>query len=131
MCVLRFLFWTVLSCSLLSRSEMYASVDSRHRGSPPVHEKSRIGSKRFVENPALSAGRLNEFILDGTESCVEIKKGSSAIRPTLVAVTNAASYSDRIAPGGLAVLWGTRFSEVGEEYVASSPPLSRLLGRVH
>jgi len=75
-------------------------------------------------------GRLNEFVLDGTESCVEIKKGSSAIRPTLSAVTNAASYNTRIAPGGLAVLWGTRFSEVGEEYTATGFPLPRLLGRV-
>jgi hypothetical protein len=75
-------------------------------------------------------GRLNDFVLDGTESCVEIKKGSSAIRPTLSAVTNAANYNNRIAPGGLAVLWGTRFSEVGEEYAANGFPLSRLLGRV-
>ncbi|HWQ34361.1 MAG TPA: hypothetical protein VNQ79_16050 [Blastocatellia bacterium] len=78
----------------------------------------------------MSAGRLNDFVLDGTESCVEIKKGSSSVRPVLGAVTNAASYSSRIAPGGLAVLWGERFTEPGEEYAASSVPLSRLLGRV-
>jgi hypothetical protein len=106
-------------------------VDSRNRGVPARHEKSRIKSERFVETPAVSnAGRLNEFILDGTESCVEIKKGSSSIRPALAAVTNAATYNNRIAPGGLAVLWGARFAETGEEYTASSVPLARLLGRV-
>jgi hypothetical protein len=78
----------------------------------------------------VNAGKLNEFVLDGTESCVEIKKGSSSIRPELAAVTNAASYNNRIAPGGLAVLWGSRFSEPGEEYIATRTPLSRLLGRV-
>lgn len=78
----------------------------------------------------VTAGRLNDFVLDGTESCVEIKKGSSSIRPTLSAVTNAATYSNRIAPGGLAVIWGTRFSEIGEEFVAPGAPFSRLLGRV-
>jgi len=78
----------------------------------------------------VSAGRLNEFVLDGTESCVDIKRGSSSIRPALTAVTNAATYSNRIAPGGLAVIWGARFSETGEEYVAPGAPLSRLLGRV-
>src|SRR5581483_3849431 len=76
------------------------------------------------------AGGLNEFVLDGTESCVEIAKGSRFVRPALAAVTNAASYNSRIAPGGLAVLWGERFSEPGEEYVASGTPLPRLLGRV-
>jgi hypothetical protein len=78
----------------------------------------------------LSANWLNEFILDGTESCVEIKKGNSLIRPALAAVTNAASYSNRIAPGGLGVLWGTRFSEAGAEHTATGFPLPRLLGRV-
>ncbi len=77
-----------------------------------------------------AAGRLNEFVLDGTESCVEIRRGSSAIRPTLGAVTNAATYSGRIAPGGLAVAWGTRFAEAGETHLAARTPLSRLLGRV-
>jgi hypothetical protein len=76
------------------------------------------------------AGRLNEFVLDGTESCVEIRKGSSAIRPALAAVTNAATYNARIAPGGLAVIWGSRFAEAGEEYAVTSTPLPRLLGRV-
>ncbi|MBI1761582.1 MAG: hypothetical protein HYR56_09125 [Acidobacteria bacterium] len=69
-------------------------------------------------------------MLDGTESCVEIKKGSSGVRPELAAITNAADFTNRIAPGGLAVLWGTRFTEIGEEYAATSTPLARLLGRV-
>ena len=77
-----------------------------------------------------NAGRLNEFILDGTESCVEIKKGSSTIRPTLAALTNAANYSNKIAPGGIAVLWGTRFTEPGEDYAVARLPLARQLGRV-
>lgn len=80
--------------------------------------------------PDTTAGRLNEFVLDGTESCVEIKKGSSFIRPELTAITNAASFTNKIAPGGLAVLWGTRFTENGEEFFADGTPLSRLLGRV-
>lgn len=79
---------------------------------------------------ATTLGRLNEFVLDGTESCVEIKKGSSALRPALTAVTNAADFIPRIAPGGLGVLWGQRFTEEGEEYAANSLPLGRLLGRV-
>ena len=79
---------------------------------------------------ATALGRLNEFVLDGTESCVEIKKGSSSIRPSLTAVINAANFIPRIAPGGLAVLWGQRFVEEGEEYAATGLPLSRLLGRV-
>lgn len=99
----RFLLLTVLCCSLFLHAE--ASVEP-------------------------SAGKLNEFVLDGAESCVEIKKGSSAIRPTVAAVTNAATYNNRIAPGGLAVLWGTRFAGSGEEHVATRTPLSRLLGRV-
>jgi hypothetical protein len=73
---------------------------------------------------------VNDFVLDGTESCVEIKKGNGDVRPTISAVTNAATYSDRIAPGGLAVLWGTKFAEPEEEYVAEGVPASRLLGRV-
>jgi hypothetical protein len=89
-----------------------------------------ISKSSVVSPPIAFEGRLNEFVLDGTESCVEIKKGNSAIRPTLAAVTNASTYSDRIAPGGLAVLWGTRFAEPGEEYIATGTPLSRLLGRV-
>jgi hypothetical protein len=76
------------------------------------------------------AGKLNEFVLDGTESCVEIKKGNSFIRPEITAVTNAASFTNKIAPGGLAVLWGTRFTQAGEESVATSTPLGRLLGQV-
>ncbi len=79
---------------------------------------------------ASAAGRLNEFVLDGSESCVEIKKGSAAIRPEIAAVTNAASFTNKIAPGGLAVLWGAHLTEIGEEYAAASTPLSRLLGRV-
>src|SRR5574341_1128817 len=102
MIAFRFFFWAIFCCGLLFRSEAYAS----------------------------SAGGLNEFILNGTESCVEIRRGSSSIRPALSAVTNAATYSNRIAPGGLAVLWGARFAETGEEFVATSVPLSRLLGRV-
>lgn len=77
-----------------------------------------------------AAGRLNEFVLDGSESCVEVKKGSSFIRPELAAITNAASFTNKIAPGGLAVLWGTRITENGEEFFANGLPLSRLLGRV-
>jgi hypothetical protein len=79
---------------------------------------------------ATATGGLNEFVLDGTESCVEIKKGSSAQRPVLAAVTNAADFIPRIAPGGLAVLWGQQFTEPDEEYAATSTPLGRLLGRV-
>ncbi|MCG3161047.1 MAG: hypothetical protein JMDDDDMK_02165 [Acidobacteria bacterium] len=105
MTAFRFVFWAVLCCGFLFRF--------------------------FVEPPAVSsAGKLNEFILNGTESCVEIRKGSSFIRPALSAVTNATTYSGRIAPGGLAVLWGARFAETGEEFVAPDVPLSRLLGRV-
>lgn len=104
MAIVRFFCWTILCCSVPLCCQAYAS-DSY-------------------------AGKLNEFVLDGTESCVEIKKGSSSIRPELAAVTNAASYGNRIAPGGLAVLWGARFSEIGEEYIATKTPLSRLLGRV-
>lgn len=91
----------------------------------------RDTSPRPIKPPSAAVtGRLNEFVLDGTESCVEIKKGSSSIRPALSAVTNAATYNNRIAPGGLAVLWGARFSDAGEEYVANGAPLPRLLGRV-
>ena len=106
----------VLCCTSVSRSAA-AIVSRNQQGS--------------VQDENISAAtRLNEFILDGTESCVEIKKGSSAIRPQLAAVTNAASYGGMIAPGGLAVLWGARFSEAGEEYSAAVTPLPRLLGRV-
>ena len=76
-----------------------------------------------------NTGRLNEFVLDGTESCVEIRKGNAALRPTLGAITNAANYSNKIAPGGIAVLWGTRFVDPDESYVANLP-LARALGRV-
>ena len=76
-----------------------------------------------------NTGRLNEFVLDGTESCVEIRKGNAAIRPALGAITNAANYSNKIAPGGIAVLWGTRFVDPDESYVARLP-LARALGRV-
>src|SRR5262245_7312623 len=102
MIVFRFFFWTVFCCGLLFAGNSVAS----------------------------SVGRLNEFVLHGTDSCVEIRRGSSSIRPALSAVTNAATYSNRIAPGGLAVLWGARFAETGEEFVATSVPLSRLFGRV-
>lgn len=86
---------------------------------------------RSASAPAAALlGRLNEFVLDGTESCVEIRKGSSAIRPALTAVTNAANYINRIAPGGLAVVWGERFSDPGEEYIATRAPYARSLGRV-
>lgn len=92
---------------------------------------AKPASKEGTQSPMeANLGRLNEFLLDGTESCVEIRKGSSAIRPTLGAVTNAANYSNRIAPGGLAVVWGTRFAETGEEHIATTTPLSRVLGRV-
>ncbi len=77
-----------------------------------------------------AAGKLNEFVLDGTESCVEIKRGSSSVRPAVSAVTNVANYSNRLAPGGLAAVWGLRFAEVGEEHIAPAAPFSRLLGRV-
>ncbi|HMV49628.1 MAG TPA: hypothetical protein PLD20_21030 [Blastocatellia bacterium] len=96
-----------------------------------------LGGSLMFGNAALAqqllepaAGKLNEFVLDGTESCVEIKRGSSSIRPVVAAVTNVANYSNRLAPGGLAAVWGLRFSEVGEEHVAPAAPFSRLLGRV-
>lgn len=75
-------------------------------------------------------GRLNEFVLDGSMSCVQIRRGNSAIRPVIGAVTNASNYLNRIAPGGIGVLWGERFSEPGETYAAGSLPLTRKLGRV-
>lgn len=118
--IIQILFCFVLCCPGFPRCLAQADAD----------EKNRESAVQFADENALLAGRLNEFVLDGSESCVEIKKGSSVIRPVLAAVTNAASYNDQIAPGGLAVLWGTRFSETGEEYAASSFPLPRLLGRV-
>ncbi len=118
MSTFRFFFCAVLCANLLLCCESYISVEAQD-------------AKPSVESPAdTNAGRLNEFVLDGTESCVEIKKGSSAIRPSVAAVTNAATFSNRIAPGGLAVVWGERFSEPDEEYAATSTPLARTLGRV-
>jgi hypothetical protein len=114
MSTFRFFLWTVLCCGALLHIEAYAKAQNETQQSPAEAD----------------AGRLNEFVLDGTESCIEIKKGSSFIRPTVAAITNAATYSNRIAPGGLAVVWGERFSEPGEEYTATSTPLARLLGRV-
>lgn len=107
--VFRSFFWIVFYCSVVLFGEAFAHAET---------------------TTVVYTGRLNEFVFDGTESCVEIKKGNSSIRPALTAVTNAATYNGSIAPGGLAVVWGTRFSEVGEEYVATSTPLPRLLGRV-
>jgi hypothetical protein len=107
--VFRSFLWSILCCSVVLFGETLAQTEN---------------------GAAANVGRLNDFVLDGTESCVEIKKGSSSIRPTLSAVTNVANYSNRIAPGGLAVIWGTRFSEIGEEFVAPGTPLSRLLGNV-
>lgn len=128
---IRIFFWTALYCCVLLCCQQLANAGSDRTGKVAQHKKPESRSKRLVKFPADSlAGRLNEFVLDGTESCVEIKKGSSSIRPVLSAVTNAASYTNRIAPGGLAVLWGTRFSETGEEYAATGFPLPRLLGRV-
>ena len=85
----------------------------------------------YAQDTALEAntGRLNEFVLDGSESCVDIRKGNSALRPTLAAVTNAGNYSNKIAPGGVAVLWGTRFVDP-DEASAASLPLARALGRI-
>ncbi len=118
MSTFRFFFCAVLCASILLCRESYTNA-----GAQP--------EKPSIESPAdTNAGRLNEFVLDGTESCVEIKKGSSSIRPIVAAVTNAATYSNRIAPGGLAVVWGERFSEPGEEYAAANTPLARALGRV-
>lgn len=100
------------------------------------HSAAYANQKVIPSNPATNrrgedtAVNVNEFVLDGTESCVEIKRGNSALRPVLSAVTNAATYTNRIAPGGLAVAWGIRFSELGEEYTATSLPLARQLGRV-
>lgn len=129
--VIRRFFWAVVCFSLVCCSESFASADAHHRENSDRPEMVGTEADRSVENTAVMyTGRLNEFVLDGTESCVEIRKGSSSIRPTLSAVTNAATYSGSIAPGGLAVLWGARFSDVGEEYVAASTPLPRLLGRV-
>lgn len=112
----------ICGCVLLC-CEAYSGIDARQQENAVQHQPS-------ISPTEMNAGRLNEFVLDGTESCVEIKKGSSAIRPVLSAVTNAATFSNKIAPGGLAVLWGERFTEIGEEYAATSAPLSRLLGRV-
>jgi len=122
--VFQILLWSVLCSCAAFQVQALASVDS--------HLENPSGNSRQSDEAggAPFAGRLNDFVLDGTESCVEIKKGSSSIRPSLSAVTNAATYSGSIAPGGLAVVWGTRFSESGEEYVANTPPLSRQLGRV-
>lgn len=104
-------------------------------GAPaPTTTRSLRSERASVTTPTIpvetKAGRLNEFVLDGTESCVEIKKGSSAIRPVLSAVTNPANFSAKIAPGGLAVLWGQRFVEPNEAYNATTTPLARVLGRV-
>jgi hypothetical protein len=127
----RIFFWPVLCCSLAFYGEAFAQPDPQHLERIAQHTVSRSKLSRLVGNPSVAyAGRLNEFVLDGTESCVEIKKGNISTRPVLSAVTNAATYSSRIGPGGLAVVWGTRFSDVGEEYVAASTPLPRLLGRV-
>jgi hypothetical protein len=99
------------------------NVLSSERPTPPTQQ--------ITTTPAeTNAGRLNEFVLDGTESCVEIRKGDSALRPVLAAVTNPANFSNKIAPGGLAVLWGQHLVEPEESYAADSTPLARMLGRV-
>ena len=124
-------FQAVICLSVVFCLELFAHANAHRRESALQPEIFRTEDGRLVENAAAGyTGRLNDFVLDGTESCVEIKKGSSSIRPELTAVTNAATYNNRIAPGGLAIAWGARFSEAGEEYVATSTPLSRLLGRV-
>jgi hypothetical protein len=112
----------ICGCVLLG-CEAYSNIDARQ-------QENAVQSQQSFSPAEANAGRLNEFVLDGTESCVEIRKGSSAIRPQLTAVTNAATFSTKIAPGGLAVLWGERFSEIGEDYAATSAPLARQLGRV-
>src|SRR5262245_5474906 len=123
--------YTVLCCSLLLPYRPYANINSRSKEIISRHEPIRHQPNRLFAGSVDSyAGKLNEFVLDGTESCVEIKRGSSSIRPALTAVTNAANFNDRIAPGGLAVVWGTGFSDIGEEYVATTAPVSRRLGRV-
>jgi hypothetical protein len=131
MCTFRLLVGIVLCGGLLfglgsdAQGQAHSPVNTAH------HPAALLSSQQSAEQPAeANAGRLNEFVLDGSESCVEIKKGNSAIRPVLGAVTNAATYSNRIAPGGLAVAWGLRFVEPGEEYAATVTPLARLLGRV-
>jgi hypothetical protein len=124
-------FLCVISSFVISACLLSREANAQDRTNPEQAARYQISQVQSADVPdVLTAGRLNEFVMDGSESCLEIKKGSSSLRPAISAVTNAASYNNRIAPGGLAVLWGSRFAEPGEEYVASATPLPRLLGRV-
>jgi hypothetical protein len=131
MSIFRFCLGTVFGLQLFFASQIWVSAFIQGQVQLNNHTAT---ANQYPQQLSASltafAGRLNEFVLDGTESCVEIKKGNSFIRPEIAAVTNAASFTNKIAPGGLAVLWGTRFTEPGEEYAATSTPLGRLLGRV-
>lgn len=125
----------LLQAALVSSFVLWASFTGSAQETPPTAPEQNTLEQNTLEQNTLApaeinAPRLNEFVLNGTESCLEIKKGSAAIRPAIGAVTNPANYSNKIAPGGLAVIWGQRFVEPDETYQADATPLPRLLSRV-